>query len=374
MLTMRAFPVGKDANNIAVMPMRQKAEIVAVINKRPDLSQLRGSGFLSDITLEIAGGKRYPVHKNILAVSSEYFKTLFSGRFRQSTMIKLDDVSSSTLDLYLDMIYGKELIIYNWREVMKLLEFAKFTQTDIPGQDNIIKHIIVSPEDFVPYIQALSDFYDNEIPIEIIAYIDIPWYDTTMNAFYIDGIKFSDLGEYFTKALIETRKSGDIKYLIAQKAVSEGMSTDLYGFVQAEKIRGLPITPESLPYLRRIDMNLLTASTDVVYGREFIVSIDKYMGIDGTIYNDKYMIFTGKTKDDKRAILAIPVRQSDENDEEKYVAISKDGTEQDIDENLAATIIKVKEFYSDTLLDNTMHHYGRPGDIGPLFVDKYELL
>ena len=349
--------------------VEKKPTPIAVINSGGKLAQLRDNPLFTDTVLEIPGVKLFPAHKAILAISTEYFKTVLAGRFRQSSTIVLTQAEPQTVDLYLDMIYGKELVLYDWRELMKLLEFAKFTQTNIPGQDNIIKGVVISSKDFVPYIQALSAFYDNEIPIEIIASIDIPW-----NVSYINGINFSDLGEEFTKALIETRKSGDIKYLIAQKAVSEGMSTDLYGFVQAEKIRGLPITPESLPYLRRIDMNLLTASTDVVYGREFIVSIDQYMGITGTIYNDKYMIFTGKTKDDKHAILAIPVRQSDENDEEKYVAISKDGTEQDIDANLVATIIKVKEFYSDTLLDNTMYHYARPGDIGPIFVDKYELL
>ena len=384
MLTMSAFPVGKDANNIAVMPMRQKAEIVAVINKRPDLSQLRDSGLLSDITLEIPGGKRYPVHKNILAISSEYFKALFGGRFRLSTMIKLEYVSPSILDLYLDMIYGKELIFYDWRELMKLLQFAKFTQTDIPGQDNIIKHIIVSSKDFVPYIQALSDFYDNEIPIEIIGSIRIPLYDTTVDGPHLNAINFSDLGEEFTKALIETQKHADIKYLIAQKAVSEGMSKNLYGLVQVEKIRSIPITRESLPYLRKFDMNLLTASTELLYGTEFIVLIGEYLGIETASVGMRtvgaaiqYMTFVGKTKDDRIVMLAIHVREDEAGEEDgeedgmdEYVAISNDGTERNIDEILAATAIKVKEFHKDILLNHDL--YGRYNEL--LFIDKYELL
>lgn len=224
------------------------------INFNPQFALLR-NGHSFDVMLEIPGIKRYSAHKLILGLSSEYFKALFAGRFKQSSTIVLDHVEPQTVDLYLDMIYGKEVILYDWREVLKLLVFAKFTLTDI-GQDNIIKDIEVVSFDFVEYVRDLSALYDDAIPLDIIEGLKLYRTGFEVNGviFNIEEINFSELGKEFVTALIETRGGDNIKYLIAQKAVKEGMSTELYGLVQMEKVSPSLRPSGSVRYLP----NLLT--------------------------------------------------------------------------------------------------------------------
>lgn len=130
------------------------------------------------------------------------------------------------------MIYGKQIVIYYWRKLIKLLVFAKFTLANT-GQDNIIRDIEVGSLDFVEYVQELSALYDDVIPLDIIKNLKLyrTGYEVNGVPFNIEEINFAELGEEFVSALIEMRAYETIKYLIAQKAVKEGMSTDLYGLV-----------------------------------------------------------------------------------------------------------------------------------------------
>lgn len=198
---------------IAIPPVRENSDNLAnqrpseriTINIHPQFASLR-NGPSFDVILEIPGIKRYSAHKLILGLSSEYFKALFAGRFKQSDTIILDQVEPHIVDLYLDMIYGKQLIFTSWREVLKLLVFAKFTLTNV-DQANIIRDMQIGSANFVDYVRELSVLYDGDIPLDIIKDLKVyrPGYEVNGVPFNLEEINFSELGDDFVRALIETR-------------------------------------------------------------------------------------------------------------------------------------------------------------------------
>ena len=370
-------PVG---GNLQIIPLpvantvEKKPAPVAVINSGTKLSLLRDNPLFTDTVLEISGVQRFPAHKAILGISSEYFKTVLAGRFGQSSTIVLSQVEAQTVDLYLDMVYGKELVLYDWRQVLKLLVFAKFTQTNIAQQDDIIKKIMVKPQDFVEYIQELSAFYDNAIPLDVIEALNVPqgYYNNDKFESYIDEINFSDLGEEFVTALIETRTSDDNKYVIAQRAVKEGMSTNLYGLIQMEKVRPELLTPESIPFLRKFDRSRLY-NTTVRHSGSMTLLIDGYLG-DVIATGTKYMLLRTKTQNGRRIFLALLIRDyMDADGENVMVTVSSDGTERKIDEVLNAVAIESKTHHISEELNNAIGRLRIDADFGPIIVDTYEL-
>ena len=89
-----------------------------------------------------------------------------------------------------------------------------------------------------------------------------------------------------------------------------------------------------------------------------ILLINKYIGKIRENVSSPYILLRAKSQDDK------------------YVAISNDGSERNTDEILNATAIKVKEFHRESIfgIDYVSYQISKSGDIGPLYVDSYELL
>ena len=80
------------------------------------LSQLRKENLLCDAVLESADGEKFPVHRNVLAAASTYFKAMFCRGFNESesqkeSPIVLQSVKSVGLEAALDFVYSGELTL-----------------------------------------------------------------------------------------------------------------------------------------------------------------------------------------------------------------------------------------------------------------------
>lgn len=256
------------------------------------------------------------------------------------------------MELYLDLIYKREVIIYDWRDAIRLFEFSKFTQTSIPRRDIILGGIVVPSNEFVEYVQALSQLYDSGIPVEVIKLLKVP---------DINKVKLSDLGEDFVSSLIENTDSEVEKYLIANKAVSEGMDKRLYSLVQLEALNSSLINPESLPYLRQVDPNMLSSGKDIMCTTgPHTVAIVSYTGF----YQESAVYFDVNGSDTKNP-MRIAFRGVEEfNDEdETIVLLMADGSQRNAEELKPGTVIKfIPNYYYDLRR------------VKRVFVDNYEIV
>ncbi|XP_078658034.1 kelch-like protein 36 [Branchiostoma floridae x Branchiostoma belcheri] len=71
------------------------------------LDALRREGLLCDVVL-VAEGQEFPVHKNLLASSSDYFKAMFTGGLREAhqSHVELFGLSAVGLGMALDFMYS----------------------------------------------------------------------------------------------------------------------------------------------------------------------------------------------------------------------------------------------------------------------------
>ena len=341
-------------NSAVILPVGSVSPIrVAVLNTSLNIGSLLDTRILSDVSLEIPG-KSYPAHKVILALASDYFKALFTNGFKDpGAKVPVGGVTPKIMELYLNMIYNQEVVLYDWRDTIQLLEFAKFTQTNIPNRDNIVGSMIVPANEFVEYVQALSNLYEGEIPVEVIK---------KMNVYGAQYINFSDLGEEFVRSLIENNENESIKYQIANKAVSEGMSKDLYGLVQLEAIEPSLVTPESRPYLKQVNPELLSSMNEIAftYG-PVTVAIVGYRGIY-KIGGRKLVLFEVKAKDSPQNFQIIfqgeqEYLAEDHIDSNVYL-INSDGTRRNSEELKPGTVIRIIERHIEETI----------------FVNKYEIV
>jgi hypothetical protein len=133
-----------------------------------DSSALRESQTLTDITL-VVDGVGFPAHKLVLFTASPYFAPFFISSFkeRDKDSITLNEVSSKTFQLYIDLIYGKEVTLKDWKEAFDLFDYFKQTLLSW-SKDDAVTAFWVQPGDYVDYIQRLEELYEGEVPEETI--------------------------------------------------------------------------------------------------------------------------------------------------------------------------------------------------------------
>ena len=152
----------------------------------------------TDLTIELNGTK-YQVHRVILASSSDYFDKLFMRA--NSDCITLKDCDNVTFEKYLDLIYGKEVIFDNWRD---LLQFCLYTKTTLLQWriDRVIWKLYVPPEEFVEYVKGVEQLYDGSIPISLIS---------QLNIFFQDGMDVSMFDENFQTTIKDPNVLGPLR-------------------------------------------------------------------------------------------------------------------------------------------------------------------
>ena len=95
------------------MDIAYDRQVKEVVN---GLSQLRKENLLCDAVLQSADGKTFPVHRNVLAAASTYFKAMFCRGFKETeakkeSPIVLHSIKSVGLKAALDFVYSGELTV-----------------------------------------------------------------------------------------------------------------------------------------------------------------------------------------------------------------------------------------------------------------------
>lgn len=132
-----------------------------------DLSSLLDTNFMTDVTLS-ASGSYFSAHRLILATATPYFECLFFSDFKKPDAIfVLHEVSLQTLQLFIDLIYGREVLLTDWKMTFDLFDF--FERVLLPWEkDSAVIQMYVPPEEYLEYIQRLDRLYNSEIPISVI--------------------------------------------------------------------------------------------------------------------------------------------------------------------------------------------------------------
>ncbi|XP_053561061.1 kelch-like protein 35 [Bombina bombina] len=92
------------------------------------LNVYRKSGIFTDVVLLI-DGQEFPCHKATLSANSSYFRAMFSGNLRETNLktVKIQNISSPTMSLLLDHMYGESIIIHQ-DNVEQILEASDLLQ------------------------------------------------------------------------------------------------------------------------------------------------------------------------------------------------------------------------------------------------------
>ena len=143
---------------------------IVKMNSVSDLSSMREAKILTDITLVSADNDEFAAHKMILVAASPYFEALLMNSKFQSVneRVQLKGVSAETLKLYLDLLYGKSVLIENWRTAFDLYDYFKSTLLDW-NKKKAVCAIHIRPADYLEYVERLDLLYDHGIPADIVA-------------------------------------------------------------------------------------------------------------------------------------------------------------------------------------------------------------
>lgn len=164
------------------------------------ISDFLDTGLLSDIEFIVTlANKResFKVHKLVLASSSDYFKSLFLGPLKENGLIStLDNIDPHIFRLYIDGLYGKRIVLSDWREAFQLFSYIDYTQTEWINKDkDVVWGFYVPPKDYIEYIVKISNLYDGEIPNKVV-------YDSAKHITNL--VDLSPLSEEFLEILLNS--------------------------------------------------------------------------------------------------------------------------------------------------------------------------
>lgn len=251
---------------------------INVKGSKINLSDIYKSKILSDIELNANDGGKIMAHKLILSIRSEYFLKLFAGSFKPvGSSIQLD-VSTKILNLYLQLIYESETVVDNWKDLIRLFKFLDITSTNIIDFQTIMDRINVPTEEYSEFLNAIIELYHNELPISIIKLIE---------NFAPNSLNYNDLGEEFTRLLIKTRYDDNTKYLIAHKAVQDGLNPSLYRLIWGDNLTVGKIDPMAETYFKYRDVLTDDIQANIKNNLPFRAIITRNNAI---VYNGKRII------------------------------------------------------------------------------------
>ena len=88
------------------------------------LDRLRNDGNMCDVVLKV-NGHDFPVHRNILSASSDYFFAMFNGNMRESSQqeVRISGVDCESMKAIVNFIYTGEISL-TWSNVQPILQAA----------------------------------------------------------------------------------------------------------------------------------------------------------------------------------------------------------------------------------------------------------
>jgi len=83
----------------------------------------------TDVVIKCNDGIELKAHKAVLAISSEYFKTIFTGNCTKASSCYIEaDVPSSIMQKFLALLYTGKMLKYNQSTCIRLWELAAYYQ------------------------------------------------------------------------------------------------------------------------------------------------------------------------------------------------------------------------------------------------------
>ena len=133
-----------------------------------NLNSLRRAEIMTDLTLTIAGEISLPVHTLVLVAASSYFERLLMGSFQPvGETLEIRGVSAQILQMYVNLIYGEEIIIPDWKTCFDLYDYLNYTSVNWNKESAVCMQYVPSAE-YLEYIGRIDRVYDGEIPKEVI--------------------------------------------------------------------------------------------------------------------------------------------------------------------------------------------------------------
>src|SRR6266516_2985082 len=108
----------------------------------PKNIQLRKEIILIDVQLRV-GGKTFHAHRNILALNSPFFRTMFTSDFveRNQSIVEIQNIEEDSFDSILNYMYNEQISI-TAKNVEGLLMSASFLQSHLSIENVIgIQHL-----------------------------------------------------------------------------------------------------------------------------------------------------------------------------------------------------------------------------------------
>jgi len=109
-----------------------------------ELNKFRTSELFTDAILCV-GSEEYPCHRNVLAVSSPYFRAMFSLDLREGreTRISFNEISAATLKMVLDYVYTGcvEITVDNAQELLGAASLFQYPAIMDACCDFLDKHL-----------------------------------------------------------------------------------------------------------------------------------------------------------------------------------------------------------------------------------------
>src|SRR6266516_166079 len=101
----------------------------------PKNIQLRKEIILIDVQLRV-GGKTFHAHRNILALNSPFFRTMFTSDFveRNQSIVEIQNIDEDSFDSVLNYMYNEQISI-TAQNVEGLLTSASFFQLEMLKED-----------------------------------------------------------------------------------------------------------------------------------------------------------------------------------------------------------------------------------------------
>lgn len=123
---------------------------VAALTERPTID--------ADCTITSSDGKKFFVHKDLLTGLGRFYREEFSEA------VPLD-ATATTLQYFIELVYGLTVYLANWREAFELCLFLKTTVDDFDTlRYRFTRAFHVDKKDYGEYVSMLAKLYDNKIP------------------------------------------------------------------------------------------------------------------------------------------------------------------------------------------------------------------
>ena len=237
------------------------------------LDDLRDRELLCDVQL-VAKGATFPAHRVVLAAATPYFKTMFTGGFKENQMseIRLNDTSSEGLKCVLNAVYTGELSV-SVENVCDVLPVASQLQLI-----EIIEHCAellsgnICAKNCLPFL-AVAEKYDLQKAVDECNKFLLENFDTISQSMEFTKLSKEQLCSYLSNDKLKVRNGeievfrASIKWYEANKNADTEM--DSSGLLDLMQHVRYPLIPNDLLLDEVLTNGLISENPQVIHGQKW---------------------------------------------------------------------------------------------------------